>query len=242
MKKIFYLFAVLNIICALNLNFELNNSEIFNQKYNGETRFHSLYLVHNETPKMNKALSFEVSCTQMNLQLNSSLQHIFSFHSFCNEVSDCPHYITKQSHTHVSLAPRKICPLNGTLTKATLFKTITKNNLMQLHEMVIVIYGCNYVNENGIIVETLWILSEGVLSENRFTFNLNEFYYYSPIVVADDVYFDYFNRDCSKLCDNYCSKTKFEEFMISIETFIYGVLILFAIIGCIFCMLASYYI
>lgn len=188
-------------------------------------------LVQNKTPDIGFTQSFiERSCVKFyNLQTQSA-SGFFSFQSIYNEVKDCPHYITNESHA--SLTPRNFCPLNGTLNKATLF--LKKSEFKEFSDTVAVINGCNYVNEYGRKFETFWILSNGSKDGIKLKldfFLTNHMYWYDQIV-ADDIYFDGFNRDCSKLCELHSTQIIYET-LIFIDICVHRELIVCAIIICI---------
>lgn len=252
MKIIFYLCSVLNLINALTLNLKLlNNSEILilNNTINeitmlnyNKTSLQSSFFVQNETCHRDPIKNFEISCVKFDLE--SSNLEMLSFRSLCDKFSSsCPHYTTDMGHG--SLAPRNICPLKGTLQKASVFianhvdiEQISKQ--ITIRKIFALVDGCYYINEYGTKVEASWIITEGFLGDR----NLPFLYLHLYDQIVTDIYFDDFNRDCSKLCETHCSKlyethcsttikNYIQEILYSIRTCIHGVLIFFAIIGCI---------
>lgn len=183
---------------------------------------------------MKNPLYFETSCVELNLQPASTLK-IISFYSTCNsDISNCPHYIT--NNTNVSLVPSIICPLFGTFEKASVFLKIERFG-QYLRDIFIMVDGCNFINKNGIRVETSWILTVGRLTLKTSIFSNVHFY---DRFVVDDIFIGGFNRNCSTLCETLCTTIeKQDSVLIPIETYIYGVLIVFVIICCILCTFLS---
>lgn len=233
MKIIFYLCLILNLINALNLNLVFNNkslNETIHQRseFYEKMNFHSYFLIENEKFK-EYTKHYIVSCVKLNLQSNRS-REVFSFESFCN-LSKCTDFSTK-----ISLAPQRICPLYGKIKRAKLFLRIEQKSVY-FRQMVAIIDGCYYKNENETNFKTTWIFAEDWLSENILPSIQYEKY---DRILTDDIYFHDDNKNCSKLCETQCPanlhttmKSITEEWSgVSIEIYIYGVSIFGVIIGC----------
>lgn len=228
MKIIFYFCSVLNLINAINSEILSIKNDHFNKLNNGGTILDSIVLVQNEISGTDKDF-VEVSCVKFyNLQSNS-VNHsaLLSFYSLYNEVNNCSHYITKQNRA--SLAPLKFCPLSGTINKATIFLKLPIEADSAL-KMFAVVNGCYNFNKYGTKIEAFWILSEGSLDKSLYFID-NNMYNFNQIV-TDDIYFDGFNRDCSKLCEEHSSPSTKHKTLILIEIIINRVLIVCAIIAC----------
>lgn len=200
--------------------------------------FRSNFLIYDNKTTATSTAHYNVSCVKLRLQLNQSLPQNLSFYSYCPEI-DCTDYTTKMGHA--SVAPRGMCPLIGTLKEATLFLEHAQKGKF-FKQIIAVIDGCYYFDENGTKAGITWIFTEGWLSETILPMMFSNIY---DRIVAADIYFGNFKKDCSKLCEEHnctaqsLAKTK-KINLISNETFIYSVLI-FGVVIClvlIFCYFA----
>lgn len=102
-----------------------------------------------------------------------------------------------------SIAHRSVCPLQGTMKKIDLYLNKDYTNQIYLNKIFIIIDGCF----NSKMEDVSWILSEHEMIKPTVVETMNGNHSLYEKTTSEDVYFEDFNRDCSKLCEPELAET-----------------------------------
>lgn len=117
-----------------------------------------------------------------------------------------------------TIAHKSICPLQGKIKKPELFVNKNYSNAIFFNKVFLFIDGCFHLHLNGVKTDFSWILSDHEIIRPAVTETMNGNESLYEKITSDEVYFDDFNQDCSKLCEQYTTESFKVEDSIPMET------------------------
>lgn len=208
----FLLLTVLQISIATSflLNLELNKTSTVRKLLSSENEFSSYFatktenlLIYDESlPNNWKSLT---SCvTMINEFDNKTVNNFVSFKTIYltkNCFPDCSSFNKYQIYD--SIAMHSICPLKGTVDKATFYKAKEITSIASNH-FVIFMEGCFWTNPNGTKEKVTWIVnSYWITNKNKF---LNFKNGLKAFATTTKITFNNLNSDCDNLCAKHTPK------------------------------------
>lgn len=218
----FFLLIVLriSIVTSFLLNLELNNTSKVRNLLTPKDEFSSYFaskadnlLIYDESlPNNWKSLK---SCITMNYEYDNRTDNNFiSFSTiYLSKMcfSDCSTF--NKYAVFDSIAMHSICPLKGTVDRATLYKP-KEIISTKTYELVIFMEGCFWTSPNGTKEEVTWIVnSNWIINKNEFLSFKSKL---KAIETTTKITFNNLNSDCDNLCAKHkpkcsVSEKKFEE-------------------------------